>query len=114
MTVSRPISKMHEPIILRDEVIAQLKRLQKGKSAGPDNIKPELYKYLSTNHEIITTLTTILNDIINDGEVPLQWKISKTILINKNSKPQVSYLRPIALTDVSYKILMGIIKNKLD
>ena len=113
MPIYRPPVGMEEPIITMIEVTTQLKKLKTGKAAGPDTIKPELYKYISSNTNIIATLTTILNEIINEGNIPAKWKTSKTILINKNSKPKVSELRPIALTDVSYKILMGIIKDKI-
>ena len=47
------------------------------------------------------------------GKVPEERKKSMTILIPKKNKPTVFLLTPIALTDVCYKILMGVIKMKL-
>ena len=32
----------------------------------------------------------------------------------KNKKPRVNEFRPIALTNISYKILMDILKNKIE
>ena len=51
---------------------------------------------------------------MNLGTVPDSWKKSNTKLIPKSAKPTVDQLRPIALTDISYKILMGILKTKIE
>ena len=42
------------------------------------------------------------------------WEKSNTRLIPKVNKPTAKQLRPIALTDVSYKLFMTIIGNKID
>ena len=50
----------------------------------------------------------------NNKEVPA-WKKSKTKMVPKTiKKPTVQKLRPIALTDVSYKLYMKIIGSKID
>ena len=41
------------------------------------------------------------------------WEKSNTRLISKVNKPTAKQLRPIALTDVSYKLFMTIIKINL-
>ena len=38
----------------------------------------------------------------------------KTIMIPKEKKPTAHQLRPIALTDTSYKIFMGLIKKEIE
>ena len=113
MPVNSPIPHMKEPKISCEDVENQIKKLKPGKAAGPDSLKPELYKYLVENPRVISTLAKIFNKILETGSIPDDWKTSKTILIEKEKKPMVEDLRPIALTNVSYKILMGIIKDKL-
>ena len=108
MPVEKHIHSMNDPLVTKIQVINQIKKLKEGKAPGPDSIKPELFKYLNMNDEIITKLTSIYNEIIQAGKVPDEWKQSRTILINKNSKPKANEFRPIALTNISYKILMGI------
>ena len=42
-----------------------------------------------------------------------RWQESKTIMIPKTGKPTAKDHRPIALTNVGYKIFMGLVKSKL-
>ena len=79
----------------------------------PLSLVPELYKFLTRSSEILKTLTNLLNDTLQNGNIPDGWKTSNTKLIPKVKKPKVNELRPIALLDYSYKILMGILKNKI-
>ena len=44
----------------------------------------------------------------------IEWRTSLTKLVPKVSKPTVKDLRPIALTNISYKMLMAIIRDKTD
>ena len=108
-----PLSKMTDPIIKNSEVKEQLKKIKNGKAPGPDSIKPELYKYILQNENLINLLTMLLNNILDTQMFPDQWKTSNTVLINKNPRPKIHEFRPIALTNISYKLLMGILKNKI-
>ena len=108
------IFKMNTSRITVNEVIEQIKSMKNGKATGPDEVKAELYKCLIEDGNIITLLTDLLNDVLETGNIPDDWKESKTILIEKKSKPQAIDFRPIALTNVYYKIFMGIIKNKIE
>ena len=55
--------------ILRKEVEAAVQSLKKGKSAGVNNIPEELVQA----GDVITTLTTICNNIWLTGEWPTPW-----------------------------------------
>ena len=54
-----------------------------------------------------------MNKILDDSEPPIKWKKSNTTLIPKKQKPKPNELRPIALTNVSYKLFMGLVKKTL-
>ena len=96
------------------EIEKQINKLKIGKASGPDTIKPELYKNLIKCESLIFILTKLMNDVMNSGIIPYEWKQSITKLIPKNKKPKFEDFRPIALTDISYKILMGVIKEKIE
>ena len=42
------------------------------------------------------------------------WKGSKTKLIPKVRKPKVKDLRPIAMTNIQYKMYLSIIKDRVE
>ena len=42
------------------------------------------------------------------------WLQSKTVMVPKRKKPTVKQLQPIALTNASYKLFMGIVKNRIE
>ena len=44
--------------------------------------------------------------MIEEKLEPTVWNKSKTIMIPNKNRPTETELRPIAMTDVSYKILM--------
>ena len=52
--------------------------------------------------------------ILESGEENPNWDTSKTTLVPKIKKPTVKDFRPIALTNISYKIFMGIIRGKIE
>ena len=114
MEVEDTIGNMREPIITEEEVKQQLKKLKIGKAPGPDKLKPELYKYMGSEQVFIQNVTKALNEILEMEEVPSQWTKSNTIMLKKKPRPQCKGLRPVAITDVSYKLFMGIMKNKVE
>ena len=52
--------------------------------------------------------------ITKEDNVPESWYTSKTVLVRKSKKPTVKDLRPIALTNTTYKLFMGILKTKIE
>ena len=59
-------------------------------------------------------LQTALQIIIVKDLKIKSWEKSNTKLIQKVKKPTAKQMRPIALTDVSHKLFMTILGNKLD
>ena len=72
MRVDKFINSMRNPIVTKEEVIKQFKKLKTGKAPEPDDIKPELYLYLIENDLIIEKSTLIMNNIIDQGKVPTE------------------------------------------
>ena len=112
--VGNIISKMEEVKITIEDVKEQIKKMKKNKVPGPDNIKIEIYKSLLGEEDIILAISLLLNEVMETGQIPASWKTSKTILLKKKTRPTIEDLRPIALTNCSYKILMGILKKKIE
>ena len=96
-----------------EEVARALEKLKKGKQPGPDRLKGEIYSSLKDSEKLVLYLTHAYNVVLNDGTVPQGWKGSKTVMIPKTKRPIAKEHRPIALTNVGYKLLMGLVKNKL-
>ena len=73
---------MQEIIFSIEEVKKQLKRLKKGKKAGPNGLKNELYKWLLESDICLSSLVRCLNSAQTLGPPP-DWKKSKTVMIPK-------------------------------
>ena len=54
------------------------------------------------------------NNILEEGEIPQSWRTSRTKMIKKGSRPTTKDFRPIAITNISYKIFMAFIREKIE
>lgn len=107
------ITKMENVNINEEDVRRHIRKIKSGKRAGPDKVKPEIYKWMMDSQLCIRELTSCLNEVIKTGIFPSKWRQSDTILIPKKDKPKTNELRPIALTNVSYKLFMAVLKEKI-
>ena len=90
--------------ILRREV-------EKGKSAGVDNIPAELVQ--AGGEDVIIALTTICNKIWQTGEWPTPWTQSLAITLSKKGNlQQCQNYRTISLISHPSKVMMKIILNR--
>ena len=96
------------------KMIEILKRIKKGKATGPDTLKGEFYSALIVSEKCIKTLVKCMKNELNSATKPEEWRKSRTNLIEKRSKPTIKDYRPIALTNVSYKLFMSLIKNAIE
>ena len=101
-------------VIEGDDVRRALGNMKNRKAGGCDGLKPEMYKVLLQSEIYVETLRRGPEEALIGRREPEEWKKSKTIMIPKTRRPKVSELRPIALTDVSYKLLMSIEKDKVE
>ena len=95
-----------------EDILVQLRKLKGSKKAGPNGLKNEMYKWLLESDLSVNSLVACFNNIQQNGP-PQSWKNSKTVLIPKKKKPASKDLRPISLTDTSYKIYMSLCKDKI-
>ena len=95
------------------DVRGALGKVKKGKQPGPDKLKGEIYKSPKDCENLVIYLTEAYNVILEDGTVPEKWRRSRTAMIPKTKKPTAKKHRTIALTNVGYKLFMGLVKDKL-
>jgi len=109
------IGYMEDPQITVEDVKIQMKKTKKKKSPGPDGIKPDIIKIIGDDPYCTQIMAHGMNRIVNNIEdIPRSWSESKTVLVPKKKQPTVKDLRPIALTNATYKLFVGILKTKIE
>ena len=98
----------------KEEVKEDVGRLKNKKAAGPSKLKGELYKEVSSSIFCLGVMTDCLNKAVTEDKKPENRKSSRTILVPKKSKPTEKDLRPIAVTNISYKLCMTKINRELE
>lgn len=112
VTISPPSTNENTHPILREEVEAAVKSLQKGKSAGADNIPAELIQ--AGGEAMIDALTHICNKIWQTGEWPTSWTQSLIITIPKKGNLQkCQNYRTISLISHPSKVMLRVLLNRL-
>ena len=91
-----------------------MNNLKNNKAAGPDKLKAELFKELGKRQRCREVMLECFNSVLGDREVPDAWRKSRTVMVKKGRRPTVKDFRPIAITDVSYKIFMAYIREKIE
>jgi hypothetical protein len=61
----------------------------------------------------IGAVTEAMSNVNSSGIPPDSWQKSRTSMVPKTRKPQVSQMRPIALTNVFYKLYMTMLRDSL-
>jgi hypothetical protein len=98
--------------IRRDEVIAGIKHLKSGKTAGSDKIVGEMLK--SANSHVIDYLVTLFNKLFDSGTFPSDWANSIIIpIFKKGDNNNPDNYRGIALTSVLSKVYTYILNKRL-
>lgn len=99
--------------IRQKEVRKAIDELKYKKAAGLTGIKAEMWKEL-IKHGNSDVITKAFNTVM-EGKIPKSWEESAVKLIPKteNVKVDVKDMRPVVITEISYKIMGGILKDKL-
>ena len=91
-----------------------LREMKNGRAGGLDGLKPELYKALERSNVMMSALKEGIKRIVEEGGEPERWRESRTVMLPKKKRPTVADLRPIALMDVSYKMVMKVVKEEIE
>ena len=111
LNVPPPINNASYPI-LREEVEAAVKSLQKGKSAGVDNISSEQVQ--AGVEAMIDMLLIICNKTWPTGEWPTSWTQSLIITLPKKGNLQLCQkYHTISLISHPSKVMLRILLNRL-
>ena len=106
---------MSKPDITCNKLKLHIKKIKNRRAPGPDKIKPDLLKIIGEDDYCIKEMTRGMNNILDKKDkLPSTWRESKTVLIPKKNIPTVKDLRPIALTNATYKLFMGILKSRME
>ena len=114
MRVEGVVDAMEVPKMSRENLEELLKNLKNNKAAGPDKLKGEFFKELGKSYTCKKMMTKCYNNVIREEEAPKSWTVSRTKMIRKVRRPTVRDFRPIALTNVSYKIYMSFTRNEME
>ena len=103
---------MHDICISTEGIDKLLRNLHPDKAAGPDELKPLLYKELHA--EIAPLLQVIFSSSLCSGTVPEDWtKARVTPIYKKGDKSSAANYRPISLTCIACKIQEHIVTSHL-
>jgi len=106
-------SSMEEVVFTKENLVKRLRKLKNGKKAGPDGLRGEIYKAMQNSDTCINTMLNAFNSCIENKTLGAGWNKSITKMIPKDKKPKAEQHRPIALTNVGYKLYMGMIGDRL-
>ena len=88
----------------------KIRDMKDTKSPGVDGIPPKLL--LETVEHTSIPLATVLNLLLEEGIVPLEWKEANLIpLFKKGSRNKSENYRSVSLTSVICKLLERLIKE---
>ncbi|KAM6561714.1 hypothetical protein CsatA_030953 [Cannabis sativa] len=99
-------------VVEEEEVRRALFQMHPDKSPGPDGFNPGFYQ---KHWDIVgKDITTLVQRFFSCGEFPDYLIHTNVVLIPKKSHPEsMNELRPIALCNVTYKILSKVLANRL-
>ena len=94
------------------EVQTAIYQLKNGKAADPNMFPPEIFKH--AGHDLINSITDILNYIKNHLDIPESWirVIIITLYKNKGSRKLLKNHRGIFLTAILSKVMEKLIKTR--
>ncbi len=98
--------------IKKEKLETIIKKLKNGEMEGPDEIMNEQIKFRL--EELWKELRDILNEIIENEYIPIEWKRIRVMLIHKKEDTNDSdKYRGISLSSALYKILAKILAKRI-
>ena len=103
---------MNDIIINENGVKKCIERLNEKKASGPDKIPIKVLKQCST--ELAPILTSIFQQSLSTGEIPLDWKHANVVpIFKKGNRSKPENYQPVSLTVVISKMLEHIIVSQI-
>ena len=98
--------------VSEDEVLGELKALNKYKAAGPDGIHPAIVQPLA---EILAgPITALFRESLGSAVLPGDWRKAVVVAIHKSgSRQKADNYRPVSLTSVLCKCLERLIRKQI-
>ena len=93
-------------------MLKKLLALNPSKSCGPDQMHPRMLKELA--NEIAPALTELFNKSLEEGVVPLDWRVAAVSpIFKKGKKCMAENYRPVSLTSIVCKVLEGLVREAM-
>lgn len=108
------IQQQDIPMFSKEELKNAAMRIKTKKAHGPDQIPPELIRYIAEKFPDDCLL--LMNQQLLIGEFPSVWKRARLVLIEKLSKSeqQAPSFRPLCLLDCMGKLLEHLLKDRIN
>uniref|UniRef100_A0A803TZS1 Reverse transcriptase domain-containing protein n=1 Tax=Anolis carolinensis TaxID=28377 RepID=A0A803TZS1_ANOCA len=99
--------------ISEKEILKAINSMENNKAPGPDGLNALYYKTFA--EEMIPFLKKIMNDVLNNKELPNSWRYATITVIPKEGQDlkNVKNYRPISLLNSDYKIFTSILADRL-
>ena len=110
--IPHKVSEAIEALITKEEVIAALRTMAKGKAPGPDMLTAEFY--LEFEDLIIDPLVAAINEAHERHSMPRSWLMGIIKVIYKKGDPaEVRNYRPLTMLNTDYKILTKVLTYRV-
>ena len=100
-------------LINKKEVEEAIKVMKAGKAGGPSEVVGEMLK--AAGKKGIKRLTELCNQVVREGAIPREWKLSTLIPIfkGKGDPMECGSYRAIKLLGYGMKVLEGVLEKRL-
>ena len=104
--------KLGQLVVTPEVVASKINNMKENKSPGVDGLSPKILK--ETVEQISKPLAHVFNMSLQEGIVPVEWKVANIIpLFKKGSRNKSVNYRPVSLTSVICKLLETIIRDHM-
>ena len=104
--------KLGQLVVTPEVVASKINNMKENKSPGVDGLSPKILK--ETVEQISKPLVHVFNMSLQEGIVPVEWKVANIIpLFKKGSRNKSVNYRPVSLTSVICKLLETIIRDHM-